>query len=254
MNSLKIIEFNGQKVIDSRVVAERIEMQHKDLLKKVRNYEDILASAKLRPLDFFIKHEYQDTQGKPRLCYLLTKQGCEMVANKLTGEKGVLFTAEYVQAFNAMEEEMKQKLPTSPMELLELQYQALKEVNEKTIQNREEIKEVSEKTDKNSQEIERLGKNARLDPGQYTRIGQLVSSRINEIKQTRKLSLNKKQNGLLFQGLNHEIKQITGVGTRTDLRQKHYVKVCDFIHSWEPSSATMEKIKELEDKPDETLG
>jgi hypothetical protein len=32
-----------------------IEIKHKDLLKKVRNYEGILAGAKLRPLDFFIR-------------------------------------------------------------------------------------------------------------------------------------------------------------------------------------------------------
>jgi hypothetical protein len=36
-------------------------------------------------------------------CYLINKPGCEMVANKLTGEKGVLFTAAYVAKFNEME-------------------------------------------------------------------------------------------------------------------------------------------------------
>ena len=36
-------------------------------------------------------------------CYLLSKMGCEMVANKLTGEKGILFTAAYVKRFNEME-------------------------------------------------------------------------------------------------------------------------------------------------------
>lgn len=29
--------------------------------------------------------------------FLITKQGCEMVANKMTGTKGMLFAAEYVQ-------------------------------------------------------------------------------------------------------------------------------------------------------------
>lgn len=102
---LQILHVDGKNVIDSRLVAERIKMQHKDLLKKIRNYEDILTSAKLRSLDFFIKHEYIDAKGEIRLCYLLTKEGCEMVGNKLTGEKGVLFTAEYVTAFNRMEKE-----------------------------------------------------------------------------------------------------------------------------------------------------
>lgn len=30
------------------------EIKHKDLLKKIRNYEGILTSAKLRPLEFFV--------------------------------------------------------------------------------------------------------------------------------------------------------------------------------------------------------
>lgn len=106
MKELQILHIDGKNVIDSRLVAERIGMQHKDLLKKIRNYESILTGAKLRPLDFFIKHEYADAKGEIRLCYLLTKEGCEMVGNKLTGEKGVLFTAEYVTAFNHMEKEI----------------------------------------------------------------------------------------------------------------------------------------------------
>lgn len=105
MRELEILHVDGKNVIDSRLVAERIKMQHKDLLKKIRNYEYILTSANLRSIDFFIKHEYADAKGEIRLCYLLTKEGCEMVGNKLTGEKGVLFTAEYVTAFNHMEKE-----------------------------------------------------------------------------------------------------------------------------------------------------
>ena len=48
------------KTIDSREVAEMIEMRHTDLLRKVAKYEDILTNAKLRSLDFFISNEYQD--------------------------------------------------------------------------------------------------------------------------------------------------------------------------------------------------
>ena len=36
---------------------------------------------------------------------MLTKQGCEFVANKLTGRKGTIFTATYVSLFNEYEAE-----------------------------------------------------------------------------------------------------------------------------------------------------
>mgnify|MGYP004438583281 CR=1 FL=1 len=37
------------------IVLTIIEIKHKELLKKVRNYQRILESAKLRPQDFFIR-------------------------------------------------------------------------------------------------------------------------------------------------------------------------------------------------------
>jgi Rha family phage regulatory protein len=126
---LKVIDFKGQNVIESRMVAEMIVMQHKELLRKIKVYDEILTSAKLRSLDFFIPNTYIDSKGEERPCYLLTKQGCEMVANKLTGEKGVLFTAQYVKAFNEMEQ--KVSIPQNPMQALELMFQAHKQTDAK---------------------------------------------------------------------------------------------------------------------------
>lgn len=115
----QLINVSPVETIDSREVAEMVGIQHKDLLKKVRNYEGILTSAKLRPLDFFVPSEYKDIKGEIRNCYLLTKKGCEMVANKLTGEKGVIFTAKYVNRFEEMENHIKQQTPALPSNYLE---------------------------------------------------------------------------------------------------------------------------------------
>ena len=104
MNNLTIINHNGQKTIDSREVAEMIDIQHKDLLEKIRGYMTHLTSGKFRPLDFFVESTYQDAKGEERPCYLLTRKGCDMVANKLTGEKGVLFSAAYINRFHEMEQ------------------------------------------------------------------------------------------------------------------------------------------------------
>ncbi len=105
MNNLNVFNHNGVEVIDSREVADMIGKQHKHLLADIRGYVEIMDSSnepKIRPVDFFIPSSYRDTKGEMRPCYLLTKKGCDMVANKLTGEKGVLFTAAYVTAFETM--------------------------------------------------------------------------------------------------------------------------------------------------------
>jgi Rha family phage regulatory protein len=103
MNELTILNFKGNNVADSREVANIVNKQHKNLLADIRNYSNVLTGSKISPLDFFIESAYVDSKGETRPNYLLTKQGCEMIANKMTGEKGVLFTAKYVQAFNQME-------------------------------------------------------------------------------------------------------------------------------------------------------
>ena len=114
---------NGQapRTINSREVAEMVSMRHTDLMRKINGYIEILLNAKLRSVDFFIEDSYKDASGKENKCYQLTRKGCDMVANKLTGEKGVLFTAVYVTRFEEMEKEIAMKqfnLPTTFKEAL----------------------------------------------------------------------------------------------------------------------------------------
>ena len=52
---------------------------------------------------FFVESSYVNAQNKEMPCYLMSKIACELVAHKLTGEKGVLFTIAYIQRFHEME-------------------------------------------------------------------------------------------------------------------------------------------------------
>lgn len=115
----KLMNTSAIETIDSREVAEMIEVRHDNLVKKIRNYQQILDSSKLRSQDFFVPSTYINSQNKEQPCYLLTKKGCEMVANKLTGEKGVIFTAKYVNRFEEMENHIKQQVPALPNNYLE---------------------------------------------------------------------------------------------------------------------------------------
>ena len=139
MKELTIKNYKGINVTDSREVAEMIGKEHKNLIRDIRNYIEVLQGSKLSSENFFIESEYFNSRNQKQPCYLLTKQGCEMVANKMTGEKGILFTAEYVQAFNKMEEhiglsgstdlllQFLQQLPQEQIQLLikELQHKLL---------------------------------------------------------------------------------------------------------------------------------
>lgn len=105
MNKLQIISKNGVEVVDSREVAEMIGKDHRHLIRDIRGYAKILGKTtepNFGLSDFFIESSYKDPTGRTLPCYLITKKGCDMVANKMTGEKGVLFTAAYVTAFEEM--------------------------------------------------------------------------------------------------------------------------------------------------------
>lgn len=71
--------------------------------------------------DFFIPHTYTDSTGRTLPCYLLTKKGCDMVANKMTGEKGVLFTAAYVTAFEKMRQQTQKPMTANEMFAMQAQ-------------------------------------------------------------------------------------------------------------------------------------
>lgn len=90
-------------MLDSREVAEMVEKDHNKLLRDIRLYIEHLNEAKIGHVDYFIESTYIDGKGEERPCYLITKMGCEMVACKLTGSKGVVFTARYVKKFNELE-------------------------------------------------------------------------------------------------------------------------------------------------------
>ena len=124
---MKAQDYHGKSVIDSREVAEMVEKNHKELLRDIRKYVEIMEKSreisqrKIAPSEFFIESSFEN-RGKEYPCYLITKKGCDMIANKLTGEKGVLFTAAYVTAFEEMQEALSTSRPPeiSPAALAKL--------------------------------------------------------------------------------------------------------------------------------------
>jgi len=126
----EVFKYDNQFVMDSRLVAQMIGKQHFHLMRDIKGYISVMEEnpildtpneedlgreyqnfnrRKIAPVDFFIPSSYINSQNKEQPCYLLTKMGCEFVANKLTGSKGILFTATYVAEFNQMEQLENQK-------------------------------------------------------------------------------------------------------------------------------------------------
>ena len=111
--NLQIIKTDNGLMVDSRDVAETLGKRHSDLLESIESYVTTLENGNVRYQNFFIKKSYTvEGNNKTYPCYLLTRKGCDMVANKMTGEKGVLFTAAYVTKFEEMETRSNPKTHT----------------------------------------------------------------------------------------------------------------------------------------------
>lgn len=109
MNQLVLVEFSGAFYAESRQVAEMVDKQHNHLLRDIENYKRVMdTNPTLDSAKFFVESSYLDGNGQRRKSFLITRRGCDMVANKMIGDKGILFTAEYVSKF----EEMERKLAT----------------------------------------------------------------------------------------------------------------------------------------------
>jgi Rha family phage regulatory protein len=107
MNELTIVKRGNAAYIDSREVAEIIGKRHDNLLRDIDGYLRILEKAnvlKVEGIEFFVPSSYIDARGRAKPCYLIDRRGADIIANKLIGEKGVLFTAAYVMKFHEMSE------------------------------------------------------------------------------------------------------------------------------------------------------
>ena len=98
-----------EQVLNSREVSEIVEKNHNELLKDIRRYCKQFSLGKISQSDFFIESTYKTDRGKEYPCYKVTKKGCEFIAHKLTGIKGTVFTARYINRFHEMEDIISNK-------------------------------------------------------------------------------------------------------------------------------------------------
>ena len=109
---MKFVEGTVQ-TIPSYEVCKMMDKKHKEVLAMIHGKSDrkgiiqILTEVQMEVSDYFIESTYIDGSGKQNKCYECTKMGCELLANKMKREKGILFTAKYVAKFNAMEKSIE---------------------------------------------------------------------------------------------------------------------------------------------------
>ncbi|WP_121614756.1 ORF6C domain-containing protein [Virgibacillus halodenitrificans] len=223
MNQLKIVSMNGQLVTNSRSVAKMINREHNGLMKSIRSYIKYLAEGEIAHSEFFIKSTYKDNNNQVRPCFLLTRKGCDMVANKMTGEKGVLFTAEYVIRFEEMERELnKPRALTDKEQRIEMLKLSL---------------EHEEKIETIQSDVNMLKETMRIDGNQEHAIKRKANSIVVESLGGKTTPAYKEMAFKVFSAFWRDFKNHFEIPRYGELPKKKFEEGLRFIGMWQPSTS-----------------
>lgn len=239
MNELVIMK-DQQAVTTSLQVAEVFGKNHRDVLRTIDDLKDVRNFTQM-----FSDGIEPDSYGRDRRIYYMNRDGFTLLAMGFTGKKALDFKLKYIEAFNNMEKAIKEEriqLPSDPMKVLELIFEANKNTDKKV-----------ERIDK---DVKYLKDNQRIDSAEYSYISKQVSKKVYEYIDMHGLTLTAPQRSKLFKDISRGVNEVTGVKTRSQLRQKDFDIADEFIDNWQPSTATVQIIKQMNNVADgqTTLG
>ena len=105
MNNLNLVSINNnQVVVSSRQVADNFGKDHKHVLEGVRT----ILAAENSATKFFRQSTFEN-RGKQYPEYLMNRDGFSLLVMGFTGEKALEQKVKYINAFNAMEQELRNK-------------------------------------------------------------------------------------------------------------------------------------------------
>ena len=109
--SIDVKEYKGQPVVSSREIANNFKKNHKEVLRGIDNQIEVLGGAQ-NCAGLFIESKYQHPQNKQWYKeYLLTRDGFSFAVMSFTGEKAAKWKLKYIEAFNKMEQYIKEQVP-----------------------------------------------------------------------------------------------------------------------------------------------
>lgn len=103
-----LVEIAGKRneerlITTSLKIAEKFGKEHAHVLRDIRDLE---CSDKFRESNFGFS-SYKSSQGKTLPMYEVTRDGFTILAMGYTGKEAMKFKEDYINAFNAMENELK---------------------------------------------------------------------------------------------------------------------------------------------------
>lgn len=140
---IPIYNQNGILTVTSRQIAHDFGKEHKNV---TRDIENIFNELNFEPVTerqddlnkYFIPTEYKDNKGEMRKEYLLTRDGFSLLVMGFTGRQALHWKLKYIEAFNKMEETLKNNnfnIQPMQLQLMRETNKTLKFIVDKSIQD-----------------------------------------------------------------------------------------------------------------------
>lgn len=227
-----VIMYDQQAVTTSLVLAEVFNKNHRDVLEKISSkINSAENSAQYKKM--FAETTYTDKSGKQNKMYYLNRDGFTFIAMGFTGRKADEFKLKYIEAFNKMEQVVRQELPQTPEEKLELTMQVTTRINKRLGKVEEKIDEIQNKSEIDSDQRYKLWF-ARNKKAVKTLGGKDSDAYKNKILSRR-----------VFRVLEREFKEAFVISRYEDLKKENFDKAIDFIDNWYPPCVLSREIEAI---------
>ncbi len=228
IESINVIQNKGMLVVSSREVAENFERRHDHIIRDIENLKNGFPQNWGDQERYFIEGQYQNQQNKQFYKeYFLTRDGFTLLVMGFTGTKAVTWKMKYIDAFNKMEEELR-----DPYKHLSTELKAIFVI------------------DKKSQEIEGrvevLENRMTIDYGQQLILQELAKG--NAIKAMNGVESNayknRKLRGKVFSKVWKDYKDYFEVNSYRNTSKKDFDKAKEYLKGWKPQGKLLRDIEQ----------
>ncbi len=222
-----LISADGQvNSISSREVAEMMEVEHSKLLRKIDTINESFVKAKIGFYQYWEESSYiNEVNNKPCREFQVTKLGCEFLANKCTGDKGVIFTHKYIKRFHQMEDYIKEKQnPNIPMEVYSRLSPELQAIFSMNITQQE-----------HEDRISNLEDNIHIDRLQKKKIRDFISDVVKNTCGSKYSNAYKELNKKVYSSVYHHLYNYFGITSFEEIPKIKFQEALNVINAYKPN-------------------
>lgn len=224
-----VIMKNKQAITTSLQVAETFEKNHRDVLRAIDNLKkDVRNFAQM-----FEEAKEPDSYGRPRRVIYMNRDGFTLLAMGFTGDKALQFKLKYIEAFNKMEQMIKeQALPQTPEEKLQLTMEAAHHLDQRVSQIEDDLKDIKE--------------NAEVDESQRYQLLQERKKQVMKACGGSDSNFYRENKGKkVFAEFGRDFKKMFQIPRYDCLKKKNFDEAIKFTKQWYPSFVLQREIQNL---------